>query len=915
MNEDNENNRKDRTEKNLKDFEEFIGDKEDREEYEKNLAERRTNRKVVEVTKRKIRETEAEVKKKARVEELREISRQDYLKKREEEELDLMKINNEDEVDMFGESSRTDLEKKIQQTNADILSAVERRNHAKKTSKTEYYLLPDSYLKEGKLDKERKNKLLETRYMEEEKPIFEQSEWERQQASLSVLDTRKSFKEEKQYDFVFDEGIDFVVGDVVAGSKDKPAVLPEVAKKLSIKEHRRTLPIYKLKEEFLRVVEDNQIVVVVGQTGSGKTTQIPQYLLDELSLFKGKPKYKIGITQPRRVAAMAVASRVSVERSVKLGHEVGFSVRFEDQTSEKTRIKYMTDGMLFREMLTIPDLRGDEGSGYGVIMIDEAHERTVFSDVLLALLKDLLKFRKDDLKVIVASATMDAKKFANYFNNAPIFEIPGRMFPVTIRYTREPEPDYLDAAVVTALHIHITQGPGDILVFLTGQEEIELAQDALQKRLRNLKNKIKELVICPIYANLPQAEQEKAFLPAPKDGRKVVLSTNIAETSLTIDGIKFVIDTGFVKQNSYNPKTGMNSLIVTPISQAQAEQRSGRAGRTQEGACFRLYTRWSYTHELDKATVPEILRSDLTGTVLLLKSLGVDDLINFDFLDPPPANMLIRSLELLYALGALNAQGELTRLGRKMAEFPTEPKLAKSILAAEKYKCVMDVVTITAMLDVNASIFFMPLDKEKRVFVEKSMKDFSIGKGSGGDHMRLANVYKLWEETNFSVNWCYEHYVQERALKRARDIRDQLINLCHRVEIDFDPEEDENERFNAINIKKAILSGYFYHTSQLRRDGSYRTIKGGYNVNLHPSSSLYKAEMMPRWLMYHTLQYTKKEYMRQVATIRPDWLLEVAPHYYKQKELESGAVKKMPKIAVQNPALQKERVTRDGVYY
>jgi pre-mRNA-splicing factor ATP-dependent RNA helicase DHX16 len=360
--------------------------------------------------------------------------------------------------------------------------------------------------------------------------------------------------------------------------------------------------------------------------------KIPQYLYEIGYAELGK----IGCTQPRRVAAMSVAARVAQEMNVRLGKEVGYSIRFENCTSDATKIQYMTDGMLLREILTEPDL-----ASYSCMIIDEAHERTLHSDILFGLVKDIVRFRSD-LRLIISSATMDAEKFSKYFDDASIFMIPGRMFPVDIYYTKSPEADYVDAAVVTVLQIHVSQPlNGDILVFLTGQEEIETAAEILTQRSRNLGSRIPELMICPVYANLPSEQQAKIFEKTPKGARKVVLATNIAETSLTIDGICYVIDTGFNKQKSYNARSGMESLVVTPVSQAAANQRAGRAGRTQPGKCFRLFTAWSFQHELEPNTVPEILRTNLGNVVLMLKSLGINDLVHFDFMDKRKCDSLV----------------------------------------------------------------------------------------------------------------------------------------------------------------------------------------------------------------------------------------------------------------------------------
>ena len=359
----------------------------------------------------------------------------------------------------------------------------------------------------------------------------------------------------------------------------------------------------------------------------------------------------------------------------------------------------MTDGTLHREFLSEPDL-----GSYSVMIIDEAHERTLHTDILFGLVKDIARFRPE-LKLLISSATLDAEKFSQFFDDAPIFRIPGRRYPVSynhmdincfkiflkssyfkvdIFYTKAPEADYIDACCVSVLQIHATQPLGDILVFLTGQDEIETCQEILQDRVKRLGSKIRELVIIPVYANLPSDMQAKIFEPTPPNARKVILATNIAETSLTIDNIIYVIDPGFAKQNNFNSRTGMESLMVVPISKASANQRAGRAGRTAPGKCFRLYTAWAYKHELEDNTVPEIQRINLGNAVLMLKALGINDLIHFDFLDPPPHETLVLALEQLYALGALNHHGELTKLGRRMAEFPVDPMMGKMLLASEK---------------------------------------------------------------------------------------------------------------------------------------------------------------------------------------------------------------------------------------
>ncbi|KAH8557096.1 P-loop containing nucleoside triphosphate hydrolase protein [Umbelopsis sp. PMI_123] len=381
--------------------------------------------------------------------------------------------------------------------------------------------------------------------------------------------------------------------------------------------------------------------------------------------------------------------------------------------------------------------------------------------------------------------------------------------------------------------------------------------------------------------------QGKIFEPTPEGARKVILATNIAETSITVDGVAYVIDPGFIKQKAYNPKTGMESLVVTPASRASATQRAGRAGRTGPGKCFRLFTQWAFYNEMDENTIPEIQRINLGNVVLMLKSLGINDLFNFDFLDPPPSETMIRSLEQLYALGALNARGELTKLGRRMAELPMDPMLSKTILASEKYDCSEEVVSICAMLSEQSSLLYRP--KEKKILADTAHQNLIR---PGGDHLTLLNIWDQWVETEYSMQWCYENFIQHRTLGRVRDVRDQLVGLMDRVELKLSSNPNPAD---TNPIRKAITAGYFYNGARLNKSGdSYRTIKQNQTVHIHPSSSL--REKRPRWVIYYELVLTSKEFMRQVLEIQPEWLMEVAPHFYKQEDLDNlDDKKKMPK--------------------
>ncbi|XP_011701702.1 PREDICTED: putative pre-mRNA-splicing factor ATP-dependent RNA helicase DHX16 [Wasmannia auropunctata] len=816
----------------------------------------------------KIMETDAKDK---LIPKLRVESRRKYLEKRKEDKVAELEADILDDEYLFDDNVLTEREKHERSHKKQLLHLAKEHEKARELERMQRYHMP---LEKGKTEQEPDTTT------DKEPPQSEQSKWESDQMSSAVFRFgAKDRKAQQEYNLLMeDEMIEFVQVLHMPGQdkKREESPPPHVKSLQTIQETKKSLPIYVFKKDLIRAIKDHQVLIIEGETGSGKTTQIPQYLYESGFADDGKI---IGCTQPRRVAAMSVAARVAHEMAVKLGNEVGYAIRFEDCTSQRTRIKYMTDGTLHREFLSEPDL-----ASYSVMIIDEAHERTLHTDILFGLVKDIARFRPD-LKLLISSATLDATKFSEFFDDAAIFRIPGRRFPVDIYYTKAPESDYIEACVVSIIQIHVTQSSGDILVFLTGQEEIETCQEMLQERVRRLGSKLAELLILPVYANLPSDMQIKIFQPTPPGARKVVLATNIAETSLTIDNIVYVIDPGYAKQNNFNPRTGMESLIVVPISKASANQRAGRAGRVAPGKCFRLYTAWAYQHELEDNTVPEIQRINLGNAVLTLKALGIDDLMHFDFLDPPPPETLILAMEQLYALGALNHRGELTKLGRRMAEFPLDPMMAKMLLASEKYRCSEEIATIAAMLSVNGAIFYRP--KDKIIHADAARKNFHV---PGGDHLTLLNVYNQWAQSDFSTHWCYENFIQHRSMKRARDVREQLVGLMQRVEMELVSGIAET-----VNIRKAITAGYFYHVARLSKGGCYKTAKHNQQVAIHPNSSLFQD--LPRWLLYHELVLTTKEFMRQVTEIESKWLLEVAPHYYKPKEIEDSTNKKMPKVA------------------
>ncbi|PWI75013.1 hypothetical protein PCL_08327 [Purpureocillium lilacinum] len=629
----------------------------------------------------------------------------------------------------------------------------------------------------------------------------------------------------------------------------------------SLREQREFLPAFAVREDLLRVVRENQVTIVIGETGSGKTTQLTQFLYEDGYGQTGK----IACTQPRRVAAMSVAKRVADEMEVRLGSTVGYSIRFEDVTSDETVIKYMTDGILLRESLNEPDL-----DRYSCIIMDEAHERALNTDILMGLFKKILQ-RRRDLKLIVTSATMNAKRFSDFFGGAPEFTIPGRTFPVDVMFHRSPVEDYVDQAVQQVLAIHVSMDTGDILVFMTGQEDIEITCELVQKRLDAL-NDPPKLSILPIYSQMPADLQAKIFDRAAPGVRKCIVATNIAETSLTVDGIKYVVDAGYSKMKVYNPKMGMDTLQITPISQANGSQRSGRAGRTGPGKAFRLYTEKAFKEELYLQTIPEIQRTNLSNTVLMLKSLGVKDLLDFDFMDPPPQDTISTSMFDLWALGALDNLGELTELGRKMSAFPMDPSLAKLLITAEEYGCSEEMITIVSMLSVP-NVFYRP--KERQDEADAQREKFWVHES---DHLTYLQVYSAWKANGYSDGWCIKHFLHSKSLRRAKEIREQLLDIVKMQKMQLN-----SCGMDWDMIRKCICSGYYHQAAKYKGSGEYINLRTNVAVQLHPTSALY-AGHPPDYVVYHELVLTSKVYVSTVTAVDPHWLADLGGVFYSIKE-------------------------------
>ncbi|CAD6884821.1 unnamed protein product [Tilletia laevis] len=630
----------------------------------------------------------------------------------------------------------------------------------------------------------------------------------------------------------------------------------------SLKEQRQYLPAFACRDDLMRIIRENQVIIVIGETGSGKTTQVAQFLHEE-----GYTKFGIvGCTQPRRVAAMSVAKRVSEEMEVELGALVGYSIRFEDCTSKETRIKYMTDGVLLRESLNEGDL-----DRYSAIILDEAHERSLSTDVLMGLLKKILT-RRRDLKLIVTSATMNAQKFSDFYGTAPSFTIPGRTFPVDVLFSKAPCEDYVESAVKQVLSIHLSQGKGDILVFMTGQEDIEICAAVVQERLSQLDDAA-PLLVLPIYSQMPADLQAKIFDPAENGERKVIIATNIAETSLTVDGIMYVVDSGYSKLKVYNPRVGMDSLQITPISQANSNQRSGRAGRTGAGVAYRLYTEMAFRNELFANAIPEIQRTNLANTVLLLKSLGVKNLLEFDFMDPPPQDNILNSMYQLWVLSALDNIGNLTSVGKKMSEFPMEPSLSKILIASVEYGCSSELLTIVSMLSVP-TVFYRP--KERAEESDAAREKFFVAES---DHLTLLHVYTQWRMNGYKDSWCIGHFLHAKLLRKAREVRTQLEEIMQTQKLaiiscgtDWDV------------VRKCICSGYFHQAAKVKGIGEYVNCRTGIPMHLHPTSALYGLGYTPDYVVYHELTLTSKEYMGTVTAVDAHWLAELGGVFYSIKE-------------------------------
>lgn len=734
--------------------------------------------------------------------------------------------------------------------------------------------------------------------------------WELENSKLGELlkiyknttkDTNQQNVEQESDVFDYKKGKKY--GNIFNAEKDERDKQNGLLEKEQLIKTKQSLPIYKAKQELLEMVYNNNIIIIVGETGSGKTTQIVQYLYED-------GYHKNGIiccTQPRRVAAVSVAYRVAYEMNVPIGELVGYTIRFEDVSSKNTKIRYVTDGILLRETLTDKEL-----DKYSVIIMDEAHERSINTDVLFGILKNIC-LNRNDLKLIVTSATLDAQKFSDFFGNAPIFHIEGRTFHVRIEYLRTPCNDYIEAAVQKAIEIHVSDNSydsnfGDILIFMTGQDDINATCYLLSERFYQIHESYKEakqnkqktvgkiesligkdgkikkeekknendgiapFYIFPIYAQLSSEQQSKIF--QKYDLRKIIVSTNIAETSLTLDGIKYVIDSGYCKLKVYNQKIGMDVLQITPISQANANQRSGRAGRTGPGVCYRLYTENTFLCDLFENNIPEIQRSNLSNVVLLLKSLNVQNLFEFDFMDPPCVDSILNSLYELWILGAINNEGNLTQLGEKMILFPLDPPLSKIVIYSQQFNCSDEILIIVSMLS-STSIFLE--SKENNEMIESKKEKFTVPES---DHLTLLNIYLQWKAHNYSPHWCAQHFLQYKSLNKAKEVYSQLYDIFKTLKI---KNVSCNNKWDVV--RKTICSGYFHNAAKLKSFGEYINLRTNVACHVHPNCSLYNIGYTPDYVVYQEIVFTTKEFMRNVTTVDPEWLCELGPMFFYMKTL------------------------------
>ena len=699
-------------------------------------------------------------------------------------------------------------------------------------------------------------------------------------------------------------------------------------------EFDNTLPVHEKLEEIKKAIAENQVTIICGETGSGKTTQLPKICLE---LGRGAAGL-IGHTQPRRLAARSVAERIAEELKSEIGSAVGYKVRFTDHTSRDACVKLMTDGILLAETQTDRYL-----AAYDTIIIDEAHERSLNIDFLLGYLKQLLP-RRPDLKVIITSATIDAERFSQHFNGAPVLEVSGRTYPVEILYRPLTSKDEDDAeveltdAIVDAADELARYGEGDILVFLPGEREIREAAEALRKSTLRRNDEI-----LPLFARLSHAEQHKIFHPSGAK-RRIVLATNVAETSLTVPGIKYVIDTGLARVKRYSARAKVEQLHVEKISQAAARQRSGRCGRVSAGVCIRLFSEEDFNSRTE-FTDPEIVRSNLAAVILRMAALKLGDVAAFPFLEMPDSRYINDGFQVLLELGAVNEHNGLTKLGEQMARLPIDPKIARILLAAKKHDCMAEILVIASALSIQD-----PRERplEARDAAAKAHERFTDKQSDFLAYLNIWDSFQRERDKGLSnkqlVQWCRQYFLSHLRMREWRELHHQLAQTAIEMGLttkeaafrqppsqeQLRPSESQGDQDLAAKLKqkqldkkqhraqiraakeagyeqihRALLTGLIANVGMKSPDGNDYTGARGSRFHLFPASALFKAK--PKWVMAAELVETTKLYARDVAAIQPEWIEQEAPHLVRYHYFEPHWEQKRGEV------IASERVTLYGL--
>ncbi|KAF9892589.1 putative ATP-dependent RNA helicase dhr2 [Aspergillus nanangensis] len=692
---------------------------------------------------------------------------------------------------------------------------------------------------------------------------------------------------------------------------------------------RKNLPIFPHGDQIRGYLRKKDVMLLVGETGSGKSTQIPQFLVNEqwcrptkahiVQEDGSRKEIQVGgciaITQPRRVAAISLARRVAEEMGTPLGSsspasKVGYSVRFDTSTSPSTRVKFLTEGMLLQEMLHDPWL-----TKYSAIVVDEVHERGINVDLVLGFLRKLVAGKRDGrggvpLKVVVMSATADMESLTGFFKDGyadqssienavekdlngsqeraspktddgqdiAVCHIKGRQYPVKTIYSPDPVHDFVDAALKVIFQIHYKEPmPGDILVFLTGQETVEALEKLINEYATGMDPALPKIQVLPLFAALPQVAQQRVFLPAPPRTRKIILATNIAETSVTVSGVRYVVDCGKAKVKQFRTRLGLDSLLVKPISKSAAIQRKGRAGREAPGQCYRLYTEKDYL-ALDEVNTPEILRCDLSQALLNMKARGVGNVVEFPFLTRPPREALEKALLQLLSIDALEDSGDISPVGLHIAKLPLTPTLGRVLLAASEHgpDCLADVIDVISCLSVE-NIFLNTLSEEKKEEAEKARRDLYRREG---DHLTMLSTVQAYAAENTDRKaWAERHLVSHRAMQSVMDVRKQLTTQCRQAKLLPKPDGSRGPTSTLVShepspvlILQSFLAGFATNTARLVPDGSYRTVVGNQTVAIHPSSVLFGKKVEA--IMYNEYVFTNRSYARGVSAVQMDWVGE-----------------------------------------